>query len=171
MPTEWHLICSKARLGRPMVRLDRVFKVLGDPVRLRIVNLLSRRSLCVSDLQTILGLPQPFVSRHLALLRKAELARAERFGPHICYSLDRTTLVSYPLHLFLNEVLPLFPAFHADIETLDRYENSGRLKSDRINHQTEDEQDGAGEDSYGKRSSESNPEVAAEVGQRTGGDE
>ncbi len=154
-----------------MVRLDRVFKALGDPVRLRIVNLLTRRSLCVSDLQAILELPQPFISRHLALLRKAELARAERHGPLVRYSLDHSTLLSYPLHSFLNEVLPLAPALKSDIEMLGEYEDGGRLKSDRIYQQTVDEQNGAKAHTGAEGPSNSNSEVAAEVGQGKGGDE
>jgi DNA-binding transcriptional ArsR family regulator len=154
-----------------MVRIDTVFKVLGDPVRLRIVNLLTRRSLCVSDLQAILGLPQPFVSRHLALLRKAELARTERRGPHICYSLDQTALISYPLHSFLNEILLLSPVFQSDFRTLDEYQSGGRLKSDRIYQQTVGEHKGDEAHTGVDGSSESNSEIAAEVGQGKGEDE
>lgn len=51
------------------------FSALADRTRLRIVNLLARRSLCVSDLQRILAQPQSTVSRHPGRLEAAWLVR------------------------------------------------------------------------------------------------
>ena len=53
----------------------RSLRALSDPTRLRIVNLLSRGSLFVCDIQRILEQPQSSVSRHLALLKSAGLIR------------------------------------------------------------------------------------------------
>jgi ArsR family transcriptional regulator, arsenate/arsenite/antimonite-responsive transcriptional repressor len=64
-----------------------LFRALSDRTRLRIVNLLSRGSLCVCDIQRILGQPQPSVSRHLALLKSAGLIRDRRDGMRIFYAL------------------------------------------------------------------------------------
>ncbi len=64
-----------------------LFRALGDPTRLRIVNLLARGSLCVCDIQRILGQPQSSVSRHLALLRSAGLIRDRRDGMRMFYAL------------------------------------------------------------------------------------
>jgi len=112
-----------------MEQLASLFKALADPNRLRLVNILSQCSICVSDLQTVLGLSQPFISRHLACLRKVKLVRTRREGPRVCYSLARASLFSYPLQSFLREVLPYSPGLQADLERLAECGNSGRLKS------------------------------------------
>ena len=74
-----------------MARLDELFKAAGEPTRLRILNLLRAGSICVCDLQQILKLPQPTVSRHLAALRHAGLVVDARIGPRVIYSLAPAT--------------------------------------------------------------------------------
>jgi len=68
-------------------RLDELFRAAGDLTRLRILNLLGQGSVCVCDLQQALGLPQPTVSRHLAVLRHAGLVVDARSGNRMLYSL------------------------------------------------------------------------------------
>jgi ArsR family transcriptional regulator len=51
---------------------------VSEPTRLRILNALAAAPLFVSDLQAILDLPQPTVSRHLAYLRRSGLVEATR---------------------------------------------------------------------------------------------
>lgn len=67
--------------------LDELLKAAAEPTRLRILNLLRLGSVCVCNLQTILGLPQPTVSRHLSLLRHVGLVADRRHGNRILYSL------------------------------------------------------------------------------------
>lgn len=69
------------------LRLAEVLQVAGEPTRLRILNLLLQGSICVCDLEAILGLPQHMVSRHLAVLRHAGLVTDERQGQRVVYSL------------------------------------------------------------------------------------
>lgn len=57
-----------------------LFKVLADPTRLRLLNLLARREVCVCDLANTLSAVQPKVSRHLAHLKRAGLIDARREG-------------------------------------------------------------------------------------------
>src|SRR5512142_3114964 len=70
-----------------MTKPSSFFRALGDPTRLRIVNLLARGSLCVCDIQRILEQPQSSVSRHLALLKSAGLIRDRRDGMRTFYAL------------------------------------------------------------------------------------
>ncbi|HEY9017160.1 metalloregulator ArsR/SmtB family transcription factor [Thiomicrospira sp.] len=64
------------------------YKALGHPARLRIVNLLSQQdSLCVCELMRVLDFGQSFVSRHLAILRDADLVVAEKKGTWAHYRL------------------------------------------------------------------------------------
>jgi|ERR671935_2590231 ArsR family transcriptional regulator len=69
----------------------RLFKALGDPARVRIVNLLAtrREPVCVCELTEPLGLSQPTVSHHLKKLTGAGLLSRERRGVWAYYSLDR----------------------------------------------------------------------------------
>ena len=55
-----------------------LFRLLGDEARLRILRLLGRERLNVSELTSILGIAQPGVSRHLRLLKEGGLVEEER---------------------------------------------------------------------------------------------
>lgn len=65
--------------------LARLMKALGDETRLRIVALLSHGELCVCHLESALGLPQPNVSRQLAVLKNAGAVEARRDGSWVYY--------------------------------------------------------------------------------------
>jgi len=62
---------------------------LAEGTRLRILNCLSAAPLFVSDLQAILGLPQPTVSRHLRVLREVGAVRDTPIAQFVLYRLDR----------------------------------------------------------------------------------
>lgn len=62
---------------------------IAEPTRLRIVNCLAAAPLFVSDLQVILELPQPTVSRHLTVLRHAGVVRDTPVGQFVLYRLHR----------------------------------------------------------------------------------
>jgi len=66
---------------------SRICQALGDPKRVLILYALSEDVKCVSELVEELGLPQPTVSRHLAVLRARGLVHAEREGTAAYYSL------------------------------------------------------------------------------------
>ncbi|MDR0854549.1 MAG: metalloregulator ArsR/SmtB family transcription factor [Clostridiales Family XIII bacterium] len=65
-----------------------LFKVLGDPTRLKIVSALQIEELCVCDISELLDMSQPAISHHLAKLRQARLVKSRRDGKMIAYSLD-----------------------------------------------------------------------------------
>ena len=58
--------------------VDRLFRAFSDRTRLRILHLLQQGELCVCDLVSILRVPQPTASRHLAYLRRAGLVRVRQ---------------------------------------------------------------------------------------------
>lgn len=64
-----------------------LFKALADETRLRILNLVGHRELCVCHIVEALGLGQSKVSRHLAHLRNAGLVNDRREGLWMYYSL------------------------------------------------------------------------------------
>jgi ArsR family transcriptional regulator len=111
-------------------QLTCLFKALGDATRLRLVNLLHAQSLCVGDLQEVLGLSQPLVSRQLAILRAANLVRTQRQGTRVRYSLSRAPFLNYPLRKFLSEMAPFFPELQADVQKLAELKGDSMLKSE-----------------------------------------
>ncbi|MDD3928065.1 MAG: metalloregulator ArsR/SmtB family transcription factor [bacterium] len=72
-----------------------VFKALGDPTRLRIVEMLSHsEEICVCKITEELGMTQPAISHHLSTLKHAGLVAARRHGQWMHYSLCREVLRS-----------------------------------------------------------------------------
>jgi ArsR family transcriptional regulator, arsenate/arsenite/antimonite-responsive transcriptional repressor len=83
----------------------RVFKALGDPHRVRIVNLLANAEgpACVCDITPELGLSQPTVSFHLKKLVQAGLLDREQRGVWAYYSIDREALARLATIFHLEE--------------------------------------------------------------------
>lgn len=71
--------------GSAAEELQKIFKTLSDPTRLRILSLLERETLVVQELMEILGMAQSRVSRHLAILREAGLVEDRRDGTYVSY--------------------------------------------------------------------------------------
>ena len=70
------------------VALADLFRLLGDPTRLRIVVSCLSTPLAVSDIADRLGLSVSLVSHHLRLLKGARLVRADRQGKQVYYEAD-----------------------------------------------------------------------------------
>lgn len=65
-----------------------LFRLLGDPTRLKIVVACLRTPLAVSDIAERLDLSVSLVSHHLRLLKGARLVRGERQGKQVYYEAD-----------------------------------------------------------------------------------
>ena len=77
-----------AMVGSPSVRLlAEIFRALGDPTRVRILDALSHAELCVCDVATLLGLSQSAVSHQLRLLRTLHLVTPRREGRIVYYAI------------------------------------------------------------------------------------
>jgi ArsR family transcriptional regulator len=79
---------SMARSAEPL-DLVRLFAALADPTRLRLLNLMHGREVCVCYFVEILKQSQPKISRHLAYLRNAGIVSARRDGKWMHYSIER----------------------------------------------------------------------------------
>ena len=99
--------------------IEEILKALADPNRIRILNLLYNQALCVCDIETVLGLNQSNLSRHLAKLRRAGLVKAEKKGMFIYYSR-----------------LPIAEPYRVPIESLfDALQADPTWESDRLKFQ------------------------------------
>src|ERR1700761_8340523 len=73
--------------------IERFFQALGDNTRLRLLNLMGDREICVCYFVEILNSPQPKISRHLAYQRSAGIVTARREGKWMHY---RILMPSHP---------------------------------------------------------------------------
>lgn len=69
--------------------MDNIFKILGDQNRLRIINLLLQKELCVCEIEESLKMLQTTVSRHLAKLKTINVLDSERKAQWIYYSISK----------------------------------------------------------------------------------
>ena len=74
--------------GPALQAVAEVFKLLGDPTRVRLLDALSHGERCVCDLAALADLSESAVSHQLRLLRTARLVRVRRTGRMAFYSLD-----------------------------------------------------------------------------------
>ena len=116
--------------GAMTTRLDELLKAAGEPTRLRILNLLRKGSICcVCDLQAVLEIPQPTISRHLAALRHAGLVQDVRSGTRVIYSLTpASTPQLEALYQFLTKACPCEEVLQKDLRVLDQAVRQGKCQ-------------------------------------------
>lgn len=73
-------------------QLSRLFKVLSVGTRVRIVQILKQKALCVNALASRLDISAAAVSQHLRILHDAELVNSDKDGYYVHYSLNKQTL-------------------------------------------------------------------------------
>ena len=79
---------SVAMDPRDVEGLTEIFRVLGDPTRVRILDALASSELCVGELARRVGISESAVSHQLRLLRSARIVRPRRDGRLMYYALD-----------------------------------------------------------------------------------
>lgn len=85
-----------------MVPIENIMSAVANKVRLRIVNLLLERELCVCEIQSILKMSEPRISRHLYILRQANLIECRRDAKWCYYH------VKSPTHSIFAVLFPYF---------------------------------------------------------------
>jgi ArsR family transcriptional regulator len=109
----------------------KIFKILSDMTRLRILMLLKRKELCVCQIMAILGISQPLISRNLSILNNAGFLDERKEGKLVFYSIkkDLPSFIKRMLGIIMKE-LKDDKIFTDDLKTLaDCYEyqkKSGR---------------------------------------------
>ncbi|MGH3826473.1 MAG: ArsR/SmtB family transcription factor [Pseudonocardiaceae bacterium] len=104
---EWLLVeltdavgCCSPLVREPLsaeqaVELSRLFKAMGDPVRLRLLSLIASHDggeACVCDLSGVFELTGPTISHHLRVLREAGLISGQRRGTWVYYRIELEVL-------------------------------------------------------------------------------
>jgi DNA-binding transcriptional ArsR family regulator len=73
-------------------KLAEIFKLFSDKARVRIVQVLKRRAMCVTELTSQLGITHSATSQHLRVLRDARLVKFQKEGLHVYYHLDEQNI-------------------------------------------------------------------------------
>ena len=81
---------SRARMHdeRTIAELAEIFKILGEPTRVRILQALSEEELCVCDIAAVVETTSSAISHQLRILRAARLVKSRKDGKMVYYSLD-----------------------------------------------------------------------------------
>lgn len=74
-------------------RSVRIFKMLANPIRLRIIMLLCEREMSVYQLLTLLKIRKSNLSQHLRLLRYLEILRSRRKGKQMLYHIKDERII------------------------------------------------------------------------------
>jgi len=84
---------------------EKIFKALGERNRLRIINMLTVKPMCVCEITDVLKLSQSTVSGHLRILREAELIEDTKEGLWVEYSLAKGIEANKPIFKLLRAML------------------------------------------------------------------
>ena len=78
--------------GGDTVGIQNTMKALADPTRRTILNLLKKSRLSAGEIAEHFDMSLPAVSKHLAVLKEADLIRDQREGKYIFYELNASVL-------------------------------------------------------------------------------
>lgn len=70
-----------------IITMSENFRAFSDPTRIRILMALEKAELCVHDIGSLMGLPQPTVSHHLKALRQLGIVQCRKSGKMTLYSI------------------------------------------------------------------------------------
>lgn len=109
------------------MNLSEILKILGDECRLRIINLLLQQSLCVCEIEKIIGTSQSNTSRHLNKLKAAGILSAIKKSQWIYYSINQKFLKeNEKLIEFLKEKFSQQETFKRDLSRLEELREKGQ---------------------------------------------
>ena len=83
-------------------KAERTLGAMGDPTRIKILLLLSKREMCVCELEAALELPQPTASHHLGVLEQADLVGRSKKERWVFYKVRDSPALD-----FLRDLVPL----------------------------------------------------------------
>ena len=110
------------------MELVKVLKALGDENRVRILNLLRKRNMCVCELETVLNITQSNVSRHLLKLKEADIIDFEKQGLYVFYKINDPILEQYPfIQNILNREFDGIKKLGEDLARLERLKRDGQV--------------------------------------------
>jgi ArsR family transcriptional regulator len=111
-----------------VMELVKVLKALGDENRVRILNLLRKKNMCVCELESVLNINQSNVSRHLLKLKEADVIDFEKQGQFVFYKINAPILEQYPfIQNILNREFDRIKKLGEDLARLERLKRDGQV--------------------------------------------
>ena len=86
-------ISSKMKDDNRINKKCELFKLLGDPTRMKIILALESHELCVCELTEILGINQSNVSQQLRHLRNSDVVKFRKINKHVFYSINDEKII------------------------------------------------------------------------------
>lgn len=100
--------------------ITEVFRTLGDETRLRILNLLSRRELCLCLIKEVLGILQPNASKHLSRLKSSGIIECHKISQWCFFCISSMFREKYgALFKVLENEWDSSPVYRDDIDKLE----------------------------------------------------
>lgn len=96
-------------------RASQLLKLLGDPTRLTMMQLLKSHECCVCEFVEIFSMSQPAISQHLRKLRDIKVVKEERKGQWIFFSINK----SHEDYSFIQSILEQLPEQNESIAKLE----------------------------------------------------
>jgi ArsR family transcriptional regulator, arsenate/arsenite/antimonite-responsive transcriptional repressor len=112
-----------------MEKLLDALKALSDETRLRILNLLYEKELCVCDIMETLQISQAKTSRHLIYLKNAGLVKDRKYAQWVYYSISRDERMKFIDSLVYGNLRNLQP-YKNDMENLNEWLKRKNIQCD-----------------------------------------
>lgn len=112
-----------------MDKLIDVLKSLSDETRLRIINLLYEKELCVCDIMETLQISQAKASRHLIYLKNAGLVKDRKYAQWAYYSMSMDDRMKFIDSLVYDNLRNLYQ-YKNDLETLNKQSSPDKVCCD-----------------------------------------
>lgn len=115
--------------GGLMEKVLDALKALSDETRLRIINLLYEKELCVCDIMETLQISQAKASRHLIYLKNADLVKDRKHAQWVYYSMSRGERMKF-IDSLVYDNLRNFELYKEDMESLNKWLKQKNIQCD-----------------------------------------
>lgn len=112
-----------------MEKLSDALKALSDETRLRILNILYEKELCVCDIMETLKISQAKASRHLIYLKNADLVKDRKHAQWVYYSISIDKRMKFIDALVYDSLRGLEP-YKTDLENLNNWLKQKTIQCD-----------------------------------------
>lgn len=112
-----------------MEKLMDVLKALSDETRLRILNLLYVKELCVCDIEEALQISQAKTSRHLIYLKNAGLVKDRKYAQWVYYSMAKDKRMKF-IDSLVYDNLRNMELYKKDLENLSEWFSKKNIQCD-----------------------------------------
>ncbi len=99
-----YFIYTISEINDMVEKAEKIFKALGEKHRLRIINMLMSKPMCVCEITEMLDLSQSTISEHLRILKEADIVKDSKKGLWVEYSLRKSDETNRTIFSLLQEM-------------------------------------------------------------------